>query len=32
MRGLRSNINSILPIDRRLNREIKLDTRAVSKI
>ena len=31
IRGLSSNINYILPTDRWLNREIKLNTRTVSK-
>jgi len=31
IRGSRSNINSILPINRRLNRDTKLDTKAVPK-
>ena len=32
IRGLRSNINSILSIDRQLNRKIKLDAKIVFKI
>ena len=31
IRGLRGNINSILPINRRLNRETKLNVRTVFK-
>ena len=32
IKGINSNINSLLLIDRRTNKKVKLDTRIVSKI